>query len=282
MSDPASIYNAVNKIVDSWPVNDSEVWPDVIPVAIWQEVTMDGLIPVNVNILTEAGRFTFNTQAYAVSCANGDVTEDYYLIQLFGTLRYPVPDTLACDGYTISIVPVNSNVMYVESAPQTTQGETSTTTSTSTTISGNLGFMGDTPTGGIGGSLTTSTSNTLQLPGVVIQNNCLRVGQSAEWRYVINDGSPVVRSDFQHFEQILFKIDRQAGISSLDLNVTLSVHVSDHGGGGTRWFDEYAGAVGGVVGSGAFSYDPGQDRQGTIIMPPHPVSIPQPPAPKPS
>jgi len=278
MTDPVSIYDTVTKIQDSWPENSNLNWPDVIPACTWSEgIPNNPFIPYN-TFSTEVGRFTFNTQTYSVSCENSSETQDYYLIQLFGTLRYPVPDTLACDGYTITISPADPSVLYVEGAPETTEGQTSTSTSTSTTISGNLGFFGDTPTGGVSGSMTTSTSNTLSLPGVVITNNCLDIGQRGEWRYTINDGPPVVRADFEHYEQILFKVNRNTGLASLEVDIQLSVHISDHGGGGTRWFDEYAGAIQKVVGS-AFSYDPGQDRQGTIVIPPHRVSISQPPKP---
>lgn len=275
-----SIFDAVSKIDASWPGNDIG-WPNGVPAATWQEPNLSGIFsggPEFNTFTTEPGRAVFDVLTYVVSCENGGQTLDYYLIELSGILRYVVPQTLACDGYSITIAPVDGRVLLDSASPDTTQGAVSTSVSVSTTISGNLGFMGDAPTGGGGASMTTSRSRTVELPGVVITNNGLQTGQTASWRYTIADGSPSAYASFNHMETVLFKVDRAAGLSALEIDVTTSFYVSDHGGGGSRWFDEYHNAVNSAGFGGIMSNT--DERAGVITLPPHRVVVGQPPAPK--
>lgn len=278
MSDPVSIYEHAQSISGLWP--PSRDWPFAVPAFSWSESAP--LVGVLHTFNVEAGVANVNYSTFALSCENGGEVLDYYLVQLQGELRYPVvpnPDesSLYCDGYRIEIVPRHPAARLREGAPQSSLGQSTVSTSLTRSISGNVGFMADNPTGGVGVSVSTTTTRSMSLPGVVVEYDGLQDGESAKWTFAVNDQSPVAKHDFSHDESALFSIDRAAGGGGLALEVRITFMVSDHGGGGTRFFDEYASALRGRIGE-AFRIT--GDRSGEITLAPLMIQIPQPAAPK--
>ncbi|PVM85184.1 hypothetical protein [Caulobacter radicis] len=278
MSDPVSIYEHAQSIGGLWPPVRN--WPFGVPAFSWSETAP--LVGVVHTFNVEPGVANVNYSTYALSCENGGQVLDYYLVQLQGELRYPVvpnPDesSLYCDGYRIEIVPHNPAARLREGAPQSSPGQSTVSTSLTTTISGNIGFMGDTPTGGLGGSVSTSHTRSMSLPGVVVEYDGLQDAETAKWTFAVDDQSPVAKHDFSHDESALFSIDRAAGGDGLALEVRITFMVSDHGGGGSRFFDEYASALRRMVGD---AFRNTGERSGEITLTPLIIQIPQPAAPK--
>jgi hypothetical protein len=118
------------------------------------------------------------------------------------------PATYKTSDVNLKIIPTHLKdsadaVLLIKSEPYTTEGSASTSSSMSYHFSGNVGFFGKTPTGGLSGGAGFSISQSFSLPGVVIENKSNKTA-NAQWYLKIHPDSPVATSTLQCYLQGLW------------------------------------------------------------------------------
>lgn len=185
---------------------------------------------------------TLSLQAsiFAVACnVSGTEGADYYCVQMQCVFKPPtgLPSGLMgfwMPGYDVQMSPTDLGnqpqlLTLVSSSPDTTQGESSTSSSTSTSVGGNIGFFGSTATGGVQGSVTFGSSHSFSTPGVVTSNRSGGGPQQAEWLFSVSPDSPVATNSFQPFVQGLWRVSSSAAAELKDyaqLRLNINLHAT--------------------------------------------------------
>jgi len=150
--------------------------------------------------------YTITNIAIPVSCLdNENKLWDYYYLahQLVFSCGDMPPCTMSYYAFSVW-TEQNATPVVVVSSPQTTEGQTTTTSSTSLSVSGNIGFFGGTPTGGVsvGGSWSKSTS--YSSPDVVTHNT------SDSWHpsWTFGLSGDISHTTFQPYMQEVFRFER--------------------------------------------------------------------------
>lgn len=193
-------------------------------------------LPITTRLGDTGKTLSLQASIFAVACnVSGTEGADYYCVQM-QCLFSPAAGLSTRSGfwmlgYNAKIAPTDfGNQMQlltlISSSPDTTQGEISTSSSTSTTVGGNIGFFGSTMTGGMQGSVTFGTSHSFSTPGVVTSNQSGGSAQGAAWTFAIKPESPVAVSSFQPFVQGLWRVSsseaaKLASYEKLRLNIDL-------------------------------------------------------------
>ena len=131
-------------------------------------------------------------------------------------------------GVSVQAVMKNNNIgnkIYIfDSVPQTTAGSTTTSNSTSYSVSGNVGFMGDGPTGGISGSATISSSTSRTVSDVTTRNIQSSDNNNCVIFYfdINNKNSSSATSFFPMDISVVYRIDGQTPNFSAYLDIIKS------------------------------------------------------------
>ncbi|SFD00967.1 Leukocidin/Hemolysin toxin family protein [Bosea sp. CRIB-10] len=155
----------------------------------------------------EPTTYTVTNIAIPVSCLDNDnkLWDYYYLAHqaVFSCGGYPAA---TMDWYDFNVWTEQSGVtpVVIVSSPQTTEGQTTTTSSTSLTVGGNLGFFGDTATGGMSVSGTWSKSTSYSSPDVLTENKS--DASHVMWTYYLSND--ISHTTFQPYMQEVFRFDR--------------------------------------------------------------------------
>jgi hypothetical protein len=219
-TDVPSILDGIGSLVDTWEIR----------------------IP-QVGVMRGTAHFSFSTQVWSVRDMAGGY--DYHLVAVFGTLAFPLTPTLYLDWYRITTAPKSPDTILITSGPPTTQGNVSTETSVSKTLSSSVGFSGEDPNASIGVSVSTTNSQTENFSTIVCMN--LSQGGSSEngqWNYGVAESSPSQGANFQFYNQMLYKVPQTGAAPSFEVSTSLSLSFSDHYvGAGTSYFDAFSDAL---------------------------------------
>lgn len=232
---PENLYNQLANIVDIFPSQeikwDSKDYPDLINDPIFHLDPF--LFTVDVVCTTTA------LSASLQSIEDHTKIDDYYFLShdisftpddafRSGSYTNIEPDMIRqqvsnyITKYVVTVCPVDaseqiaaqykisqaviqgpvSNVLLLDSSPPTTQGQTQITSSIDKQLSGNIGFFGDTPQGGISASVSISNSKSYSIPDITVTN--VMGPNTAHYTFQIQQGSLASQNSFSINLQHIF------------------------------------------------------------------------------
>jgi len=186
------------------------------PAQLKQDIFGDSTVPDDV--MTPKGvngtpaSIALVSTSKAVSMSEQDINDpsniqDYYMLthelQLTPNIA-PYGLWTGVGSYLVEVVPIDGNgalaypnakALTPKSQPDTTESLTNYSESLSQSVSGNIGFFGPTPTGGVSGGLSTSHSISYQTADVSVTNK--PNGSAVSILFSIAPGAAVATAGFQ-------------------------------------------------------------------------------------
>jgi hypothetical protein len=208
--------------------------------------------------------------------------DDYYLVAVTGTLAMNLNSTLYTDSYSITTTPALAGATLIDSSPETTSGQSSTTSEITNTISAEAVF-GEDPSASIGSSVSLMNAKEISLPSIVCLNKSQDAGENGHWIFQLAQETPAQGADFQFTNQMLWQVPRQDGVPVLSVTTAVSVGVSDHDGShGTNNFDSFHNAIEPNLQAINAKFVYTNDRIARIDFAPRPTALTRSPAPAPA
>lgn len=158
--------------------------------------------------------YTVTNIAIPVSCldSSNNLWDYYYLAHQAVFSCGDAPATMRWYDFNVwseqsgDVAPV-----VIVSSPSTTEGETTTTSSTSVTVSGNIGFQGAALGGGIGVSGTWGKEVSYSSPDVATENKS--DSSHVMWTYYLHN--TIAHTTFQPYMQEVFRLTRSPEASQV-------------------------------------------------------------------
>jgi len=205
----ASVCNVFNKTLPL-ATNTQQLKEELFGPGMGQLVPDSILIPQGPNGSAASLAVVCTTKAVSMSqqdMNNPSLIQDFYMITHELALTPNVVAAgiwLGMQSYHIEVIPIdgegplaypNSGSLMTKSQPGTTESLTNYSDSMSQSVSGNVGFFGGTPTGGVSGGITTSHTVSYQVADVMVRNQPTEGGVSI--LFAIAPGAAVGLSGFQ-------------------------------------------------------------------------------------